>query len=233
MRGVLASELVNFFGHAWVAAWFSASEAFALGAMLPDFASVLGVAPPTSSDPELSAGIDLHHQTDHVFHETHVFQGLEQRARSALAGVGVSKGARRALAHVGVEFLIDAELVRRAPGWRGFTLALRYGSSERCGAELTWRQRAPGDTSQRLSRLCSRLAAAEPSSEPTRIASRLVAALSSRPRLRLQAEEVPFVEAWLEECAPEVQGSLDELLAELAHGLGAARGTPPAPGTAC
>jgi hypothetical protein len=212
---------VNFFGHAWVASWFSASDPFVLGAMLPDFASVLGVAPPTSSDPELSAGIDLHHQTDHVFHETAVFQGLEQRARSALAGVGVSKGARRALAHVGVEFLIDAELVRRAPAWRGFALALRYGSSARCGAELTWRQRAPGDTSQRLSRLCSRLAAVETPSDSTRIAARLVAALSGRPRLQLQVEEVPFVEAWLVECAPEVQASLDPLLAELAQELGA------------
>lgn len=224
---------MNFFGHAWVAGWFSQREPFVLGAMLPDFASVLGVAPPTSRDPELSAGIELHHQTDHAFHETVVFQGLEQRARAALAGVGVRKGARRALAHVGVEFLIDAELVRRAPGWRGFGLALRYGSSGHCGAALTWRPRAPGDTSQRLIRLCSRLASIELPSDPPRIAARLVAALSARPRLQLQAQEVPLVEAWLAECAPEVQESLGQLLAELAHELAApsAMDSPSATGT--
>lgn len=210
---------MNFFGHAWVAGWFSEREPFVLGAMLPDLASVLGVAPPTSRHAELSAGIELHHRTDRAFHEAEVFQGLEQRARAALAGAGVSKGARRALAHVGVEFLIDAELVRRAPGWRGFAQALRYGSSAGCGAALDWRPRTPGDASARLARLCSRLAAVEPPSELTRIAARLVAALSARPRLSLRVEELPLVQAWLAECAPEVHASLEPLLEELRFDL--------------
>jgi hypothetical protein len=210
---------VNFFGHAWVAAWFSEREPFVLGAMLPDFASVLGVAPPTSRHAELSAGIQLHHQTDRVFHDTAVFQGLEQRARAALAGAGVSKGARRALAHVGVEFLIDAELARQAPDWSGFTLALRYGSSAGCAPELEWRPSTPGDTGERLARLCARLAAVEPPSDVARVAARLLAALSGRPRLRLQAEEMPLVRAWLAECAPEVSASMGPLLEELRCGL--------------
>lgn len=210
---------MNFFGHAWVAGWFSEREPYVLGAMLPDFASVLGVAPPTSRHAELSAGIELHHQTDRAFHQTAVFQGLEQRARQALAGAGVSKGARRALAHVGVEFLIDAELVRRAPAWSGFSQALRYGSSAGCSAELEWRPRTPGDTSERLAHLCSRLAVVEPPSDVTRVATRLVAALSARPRLSLRAEEVPIVQAWLADCAPEVAASLEQLLAEVRSGL--------------
>jgi hypothetical protein len=210
---------VNFFGHAWVAAWFCEREPFVLGSMLPDFASVLGVAPPRSRHVELSAGIELHHQTDRIFHETAVFQGLEQRARAALAAAGVGKGARRALAHVGVEFLIDAELARRAPDWSGFAQALRYGSSAGCAPELEWRSSTPADTGQRLARLCARLAALEPPSDVVRVAARLVAALSARPRLRLHAEEVPLVQAWLEECAPEVSASLEPLLGELRSGL--------------
>lgn len=210
---------MNFYGHAWVAGWFSEREPFVLGAMLPDFASVLGLAPPASRHAELSAGIELHHQTDRAFHQTAVFQGLEQRARTALAGAGVSKGARRALAHVGVELLIDAELVRRAPGWSGFARALRYGSSSGCGAQLEWRPRAPDDASEQLARLCSRLAAVEPQSDVTRLAARLVAVLSGRARLALRAEEIPHVQAWLAECAPEVGTSLEQLLDELRSGL--------------
>jgi hypothetical protein len=187
--------------------------------MLPDFASVLGVAPPTSRHAELSAGIELHHQTDRAFHQTAVFQGLEQRARGALAGAGVSKGARRALAHVGVELLIDAELVRRAPGWAGFAEALRFGSSAGCGEVLDWRPRTPGDASERLARLCSRLAGVEPPSDVARIAARLVAALSARPRLSLRAEEEPVVQAWLADCAPEVAASLEQLLHQIRSGL--------------
>lgn len=183
--------------------------------MLPDFASVLGVAPPTSRHAELRAGIELHHQTDRAFHQTAVFQGLEQRARVVLADAGVSKGARRALAHVGVELLIDAELVRRAPGWSAFAQALRYGSSAGCGEALEWSPRTAGDASERLARLCSRLAAAEPPGDVTRIAARLVAALSSRPRLSLRAEEVPVVQAWLAECAPDVAAGLEPLLHQI------------------
>lgn len=200
-----------------------------LGAMLPDFASVLGLAPPTSHHSELSAGIDLHHQTDRAFHQTEIFQGLEQRSRAVLAAAGVSKGARRALAHVGVEFLIDAELVRRAPGWSGFAHALRYGSSAGCGAQLQWRPRTPTDASERLARLCSRLAAVEAPRDVERIAARLVATLSARPRLSLHAQEVPLVQEWLAECAPEVGTSLEQLLAELRSGL---RDRPPASGAA-
>ncbi len=223
-RGAYYPPRMNFFGHAWVAAWFSEREPFLLGSMLPDFASVLGVPPPASRHAELSAGIELHHRTDRAFHDSHVFQSLEQRARAALAGAGVSKGARRALAHVGVELLIDAELTRRAPDWSAFALALRYGSSPACGAQLEWRASTPGDTGERLARLCSRLASAERATDRASIAARLIAALSARPRLALRAEEAPAVHAWLGECAPDVSAGLEPLLAELRRALAARSG---------
>src|SRR4029453_12839315 len=107
-------------------------------------------------EPELEAGIRLHHQTDRVFHETGAFRELEQDARSSLSEAGVAKGARRALAHVGIEFLIDAELERRAPAWQGYDLALRFGSTAACRQALRW---AGADVGPRLTTLCQHLTA--------------------------------------------------------------------------
>ncbi|HWO09967.1 MAG TPA: hypothetical protein VNN80_10825 [Polyangiaceae bacterium] len=210
---------MNFFGHAWVAGWFSAGEAFILGAMLPDLANMLRAPPPASRHVEVSAGIRLHHDTDRVFHDTEVFRSLEGAGRRELSHAGVPKGARRALAHVGVELLIDAELAARAPAWTGYALALRYGSTAACGERLDW---ASAETRPRFSALCERLAAAAGAHTQTaRIAQRLVAALAGRPRLELAPEHAPLVEPWLAACRSDVSARLPELLAELSHQLAA------------
>jgi hypothetical protein len=210
---------VNFFGHAWVAGCFSASEAFILGSMLPDLANMLRTPPPEARHAELSAGIRMHHETDRVFHDTEVFRSLEADARLDLSNAGVSKGARRALAHVGVEFLIDAELAGATPGWTGYTYALRFGSSDACRERLDWQS---ADTRPRFAALCDRLAAvAAARADNTRIAQRLVAALAGRPRLELAAEHVAALEPWLEQCRPRVVARLPELLIELSRGLDA------------
>jgi hypothetical protein len=222
---------MNFFGHAFVAGWLSEREPFILGAMLPDLASVLRVSVPTSSLLELSAGIEFHHATDRAFHAAEVFRALEQQARLSLAAAGLPKGARRALAHIGVEFLIDAELAGRAPGWTGYVDALRFGSSDACGSCLRW---AGAGLSQRFATLCLRLGAATTGGADTGLlVQRLVAALAGRPRLELQPEQVPLLGPWLGECRPEVARGMPELLAELARELGVTTGAslpcPPSP----
>jgi len=212
---------MNFFGHAWVAGWFSQQGPFILGSMVPDFASALRSSPPTATHPELEAGIRLHHATDRVFHDTAAFQELEQNARASLAALGVSKGARRALAHVGVEFLIDEQLERRSPGWVGYELALRYGSGAACRSQLHWRSDGLGE---RFAALCSRLAAASRRSDTRQLVLRLVACLAGRPRLELQPDEVPLLEPWLTASRPQVSDRLGDLLGELARELDAPRG---------
>ena len=208
---------MNFFGHAWVAGCFSASEAFILGSMLPDLANMLRTSPPQARHAELDAGIRLHHETDRVFHDTEAFRTLEADARLDLANAGVPKGARRALAHVGVEFLIDAELAARTPEWTGYGLALEFGRSDTCGERLDWQN---PQTRPRFAALCERLSAvAGVRAENARIAQRLVAALAGRPRLELAAEHVVCLEPWLEACRPQVAARLPELLIELSRGL--------------
>lgn len=215
---------MNFFGHAWVAGWFSEQPPFILGAMLPDFASVLRSAAPTSRHPELEAGIELHHLTDRVFHGSEAFRALEQGARVALLDAGLPKGARRALAHVGVEFLIDEQLSLRAPDWQGYDLALRFGSSAACRAELTW---SAAHLSEHFASFCQRLALSPRAASSARLAARLVAALAGRPRLELQPDDEARVAPWLDECRPSVAALMPNLLAELTRQLGAAEGALP------
>lgn len=215
---------MNFFGHAWVAGWFSEQPSFILGAMLPDFASALRVAAPTSRNPELDGGIRLHHQTDRVFHGSAAFSELEGSARVALSEAGLPKGARRALAHVGVELLIDEQLSSRAPAWRGYDLALRFGSSTACRAELAW---STAHLSDHFASFCQRLALSSRPASSARLAARLVAALAGRPRLALQPDDEARVEPWLERCRPHVVALMPGLLAELTRELGAPDGALP------
>jgi hypothetical protein len=210
---------MNFYGHAWVAGWFSEREPFILGSMLPDFASMLRVAAPVSRTVELSAGIRLHHRTDVVFHQATAFCTLEREARRALEVAGVTKGARRALAHVGVEFLIDEQLGERAPGWAGYVRALHFGGSEACSSALDWTLAGSGE---RFGALCRRLVgAANRSAGDEVLAARLVASLAGRPRLELSAAEAELLVPWLAECRPRVASLMPELLAELARELDA------------
>jgi hypothetical protein len=202
-------------------------EPFLLGSMLPDLASALRTTVPGSHDAELAAGVRLHHETDRVFHATATFQALEQRARSSLSAAGISKGPRRALAHIGVEFLIDDELgplEARAAVIAGYTAALRFGASPACRPLLHWSNTADTD---RFGHLCRRLASYADATHSSRrgadrdIAARLVACLAGRPRLELERREEAALEPWLAECRPAVAAATPHLLAELARGLDA------------
>ncbi|HTV23386.1 MAG TPA: hypothetical protein VMG12_32075 [Polyangiaceae bacterium] len=224
---------MNSFGHAWVAAWFSVRAPFLLGSILPDLASALRTSVPRALEPELAAGIQLHHDTDRVFHTTGAFQSLEHHARTRLADAGLSKGPRRALAHIGIEFLIDDELGRdddalsqaatRPAAVARYAAALRFGASPSCRSLLHWSNAADAD---RFALLCHRLGniavpanSARPADADRRLSSRLIACLSGRPRLELQPHETLAIEPWLADCRPHVAAITPSLLAELAQAL--------------
>jgi hypothetical protein len=208
---------MNFFGHAWIAGWFSQQEPFVLGAMLPDLANMLRLPAPATEHPALAAGIDLHHETDRAFHASQAFTGLERGALSALAALGFPKGPRRALAHVGVEFLIDEQLAHRAPGWSGYQLALEFGGSAASQGLLAW---GSEQEEQRFALLCRRLAALSHARDGIpALVKRLFGTLAGRPRLALGAEYAPHLAAWLTASTPLVSQRLPGLLAELEQAL--------------
>ena len=102
---------VNFFGHAAVASWRSSAPGTVLGAMLPDFATMAGLRLPASSDPDVQAGIALHHATDAAFHTLPPVLALMRDLDARLEHLGCARGPRRAASHIGIELLLDGILV--------------------------------------------------------------------------------------------------------------------------
>ncbi len=119
---------VNYFGHAAVASWeflgTGASPGKSLGSMLPDFATMIGVRLADAVDPDVSAGIALHHATDSAFHQAAPVLALMRELDDRLGELGCARGPRRATAHIGTELLLDATLLAEAPYRASFLAAL-------------------------------------------------------------------------------------------------------------
>ena len=117
---------MNFFGHAAVATWSApasgAAPAVVLGAMLPDFATMCGGRIASAEDAGVARGIDLHHTTDAVFHTLPVVTALMRELDERLAHGHCARGPRRAVAHIGVELLLDGVLVDE-PAYRAAYLS--------------------------------------------------------------------------------------------------------------
>jgi hypothetical protein len=208
---------VNFLGHAAVATWRSADGAFVLGAMLPDFASMLGARPPATRHANLEAGMQFHYRTDEVFHRSGAFVELTRSALAWLLGRGVERGRARAVAHVGVELLLDAELAREEPVRRAYLGALRRGAPRDLGAHLVW---ALPDGRREFEDLRGRLLARGASGEaPTAAATtlRLRRALATRPRLALDDVTEMVARDWVVAARPLVAARAGDLARELSR----------------
>ena len=82
-----------------------------LGAMLPDFASMLGTRIQGIDDARLCEGEAHHHLQDHAFHRAPGFCALVVEGARWLRSQGVARGPSRGAAHVGIELLFDGLLV--------------------------------------------------------------------------------------------------------------------------
>jgi hypothetical protein len=204
---------MNFFGHAAMAERVSKEPPFVFGAMLPDFSSMLGLRPPESSHPGVALGIAFHHATDHAFHELSAFRELCSDAMRLLAERGVSRGTRRAVAHVGVELLLDIELAEDARARSAYLGALRVARDPGVVSSLSW----PADQRARLVQLAARLEERSDSAKPSTemLVERLARALSGRPRLAMEDAARSHVAAWVELCRARVVASAPALVLEL------------------
>ena len=219
---------MNFYAHAVVASWFRVEPEFVLGAMLPDLLSMIGKAPSSFSSlnrslpdgsertTELLAGVALHRATDAVFHELPEFSGLVARARAKLSALGLSRGAARAVAHIGVEMLLDEELVSDAPGQSAYFSALAY--TQRAELPIPW---TPGEELRfrELTAVLSRRGLPEIPSPPLELARRLRRVLAARPRLAFEADQERAVSDWVAEARPAVRASAPAILSALRSSL--------------
>ncbi len=101
---------MNFYGHLVTASWHSESADFALGAMLPDFAT-MAQASLLPHKNKYSKGVIFHHVGDRVFHRLPEFRAQEKWVLQFLIEAGLRRGPARAVAHVGVELILDGALV--------------------------------------------------------------------------------------------------------------------------
>jgi hypothetical protein len=209
---------VNFFGHAAVASWTSRSPAFALGAMLPDFVTMIGSRLVSAAHLELRRGIEFHHQTDRVFHDSATFKALSASALGVLRELGLARGSARAVAHVGVEILLDGALASDERARSLYELALGESGRDRLGAHLVWRDTL---AVTRFETLCARLLGrgVERDVSPELVALRLTHALAARPRLALDARGAGLVARWALCTAPVVRDAAPRVQEELRLGL--------------
>ena len=111
---------MNYFGHTVLAVRRGGDRAFVLGAMLPDFAAMIRARPPRVDHVDVDSGMRFHWRTDEVFHRSAAFRQQTRQAVEWLSARGVRSGSALAVAHVGVELLLDAALSGDRPAQRAY-----------------------------------------------------------------------------------------------------------------
>jgi hypothetical protein len=198
---------VNFVGHLATAVASSHQDAgeagFRVGVMAPDLASGAGVSlrAPTAA---VAAGLAEHHRADAAFHSLAWFRSTTQQLSVDLQGAGVRRGPARAVAHVGVELLMDGELLRDPAIARSFDEAwavLGAGGPEVAGLVVPEDQRSWLLWLERFTTYVDPRRYADPVS----VALATERILARRPRLAFDAGERAAVEAVLVAAAEPVR----------------------------
>lgn len=213
---------MNFFGHAWVALRDESNRGpvraeFVLGAMLPDFASMLRTRPPSVSQSALQAGIAFHHLTDEAFHGARSFLEFSRHASRFLSERGLSRGSARAVAHVGVELLLDAAFGAEPSANEAYLSAIGSGLTREVASHIHWQDE---DGEARFRQLCHNLErrGAFVSDAPASLtAERLRYILADRPRLAMDDAGQSVVREWIETARPAIVSGAAALLSEVEH----------------
>ena len=203
---------MNYFGHAALAVAREENPRFVLGAMLPDLYSMMRIRGGSVNDPDLLLGIDFHLRTDALFHQTETFISLNRNALSALRERNVSRGPARACAHIGVEMLIDAVLIRNQETLAGYLLALKVGAESEAVFDPH-----PLSLQGQLKDLCQHLIVhreAVHGTDTRRFIERLGHTLSGRVRLCPSDRELEVIAEYLS-TNQEVERRVPDLLQEL------------------
>jgi hypothetical protein len=211
---------MNFFGHAALAAsHFSERQpaeaqhlpTLCLGAMLPDFIGMLRLGRPTVHDSVLATGVAFHHGTDEVFHDLPGFQRLSRQAFSWLSERDMPRGPARAVAHMGIEMLLDEVMASEAAARDAYISALQVPLHQRLDfASPLDAERLRGLLDALLTRTWSYV---EPPAEL--VAERIRRSLAGRPRLATDDAGQALLGGWVTATRPHVTAEAPEVLAML------------------
>ncbi len=208
---------MNYFGHAAVASWSAPSEpGVMLGAMLPDFCGMCGARIAAADEATVAGGIALHHATDAAFHRLPAVTGLMRELDEELQRTGCARGPRRAVAHIGVELLLDGVLVDE-PGYRAAYLA---GLAHQ--PALRWRDPEGGP---RFAALLDRLrdrGVPDDLRRPEAITARVHRVLAHRPLLAPSPGELGGIRDALAAVQPRIAVAAETIVRALRAALAAA-----------
>jgi hypothetical protein len=212
---------MNFFGHAALAASHFGDErplpspselsTLCVGAMLPDFIGMLRLSRPDLTDHVLARGVAFHHKTDEAFHELPSFVRLSREAFAWLSEQRLPRGPARAVAHIGIEMLLEEVFAQHAPAREAYLSALRV----QLGRLMSFP--VPPDA-ERLAALQSALLVRAGSAldPPARVvAERIVRTLAGRPRLATDDAGQELLVRWIEATRPLVAAEAPEVFARL------------------
>ena len=216
---------MNFFGHAALAASHFAGAAGApsqrelstlcVGSMLPDFIGMLRLSRPTLGDAVLARGVAFHHRTDEVFHDLPGFHRLSRQAFAWLSERHLPRGPARAVAHIGIEMLLDEVLASEQRARDAYRDALEVP----LGPLLTFPAPADAERLATLQRALLGRAATERAPAAELVAERIVRALSGRPRLATDEAGRQLLGGWVSVTRPLVAAEAPEVLATLREQL--------------
>lgn len=210
---------MNFFAHASVALWRSNDPRFLLGAMLPDLTGMLGFGLVGSSDHTVQAGIEYHHATDAAFHGAGRFVAMCGEGVRSMSAEGMRRGSARAIAHVGIELLLDGRMSADERARAAYAGALRSAVEERWSERLTLASEAQR---VRMHQGLERLESApipEGYKDPAFVVERLQTILARRPRLALAPGETAIADAYIRSVDLALGDSWRELLEQVRSGL--------------
>lgn len=210
---------MNIGGHIAVAMRLAPDEPRVwLGAALPDLGAMgrfrlMGDSP----DPDVTAGIALHHATDDAFHRHPTFTEAMARLRADLAADGVGRGPARAVAHVGPELMIDGFLLEAEQLNNAVNAA--FAEIEPLGPGLGSLVETSSDEWLRHLRKVPSWGLPTDYADPHAVAHRLQRILSSRPRLELDRAHVGAIGTRLAAEQPALNLAIPDLIDDLEGSL--------------
>jgi hypothetical protein len=169
---------------------------------------------------EVDRGMAFHHETDRVFHDSATFRTLQADARKTLRSLGLPRPSALAVAHIGVEILLDTSLAKDMGAREIYGSALVAGRQDMLGGHIEWTDVVVRDRFQKLRAILETRGVPSSASDASTVAWRVARALESRPRFKLDPDGERIVHTWAEQASSEVAGAADSVTAELRAGLG-------------
>ena len=215
---------MNFFGHALIAQRSEVARGpvraeFVLGSMLPDFATMLRTRSPRATLDPLRAGLAFHHATDDAFHGSASFLEFSGQASRFLSGRGLSRGSARAVAHVGVELLLDGAFAQENAANEAYLYAVECALTERVASHIHWQTEAEQARFQHLCHSLKRRGAFITDTPAELVAERLRTILADRPRLAMDDAGQSVVREWIVIARPMIVSGAALLLREVQQRL--------------